>query len=475
MNPHLYSSKETKNFEEGLVKFESIPVRGLIFLLKKLHIYELFVTYARDERIRQGTYSIASLLMVALEIILFRSPSKNDFYQNKKLGRKEGYKRLGTIAYIKGEQFPHSKTLDDAFLSLDPICLEPVLFALFKQLCSSKFFSHLALKKYPTYRLSIDAFYTHCYWTSSQHPCEACPFCLKRERHTKEGFKKEWYLHMEVVASLIFEGGFQLPLYVHRIRKKKDWEDLNENDLKQECEQTALPVILAKIRSYLPRLKLTVLLDGLHANQTSLEALKSFGFGWDIVLKRLTSVQEAIDPIDLQVRSLATKRFLLTQTACWTNDIPYGKHLLNAIEFNEQAQKKPSKRFAKINHKSVHYQWILSKLVQSSSLFSLVEEARSRWRGEDLINTLKNRGFYLKHDYSRHPSSQTIWKTLTFLAFALSSLYFLSDLGLKARKGVTFHFLMKQMLQDLFYLSYDCLFLCPYPKQLRFSLWMNAG
>jgi len=467
-NSYLYSNKETKIFEE-------VPVRGLIFFLKKLRVYELFEKYARDGRTRKGSYSIASLLMSALEMILFRSPSKNDFYQNKKLGRKEGYKHLGIIAHIKEEQFPHSKTIDDAFLSLDPACLEPVLFALFKQLRSSKFFSHLALKKYPNYRLSIDAVCSHCYSALSQHPCEACPFCLKRERLTKEGSKKVWYLHIEVIASLIFEGGLQLPLCIHPIRKTKEWEDLCENDLKQECEQTALPLILAKIRSYLPRIKLTALLDGLYANQTSLDVLERFCFDWDIVLKRLKSVQEAIDSIDLRMRSLANRRFILTQTACFTNHIPYSKYSLNAIEFNEQAQKKPSKRFAKVTSKIVHYQWIVSKIIDSSSLFSQIDEARSRWRGEELVNTLKNRGFYLKHDYSRHPSSQIIWKTLIFLAFALTSLFFLSDIGIKSRKGVSFHFLMKQMLQDLFYLSYEKIFLCPYPKQLRFSLWAAAG
>lgn len=70
---HSYfnNTKETKNFKD-------IPVRWLIFLLRKLHIYELFEEYARDGRERRGIYSISSLLMVALEILLFRSASKND-------------------------------------------------------------------------------------------------------------------------------------------------------------------------------------------------------------------------------------------------------------------------------------------------------------------------------------------------------------------------------------------------------------
>lgn len=459
--------KSTKNFED-------IPVRGLVFLIKKLRIYNLLEKYARDGRVRRGSYSIASLLMVALEVLLFRSPSKNDFYQNRKLGREACYRNLSKIAQI--EKFPHSKTIDDALLSLDPSDLEPILFKIFKTLCSAKLFScHPSLKKHQNYRLSIDAFWSHHYLPSSQHPCEACPFCLKRERKIKGGQTKVWYVHIEVAASLIFENGFQLPLYVHRIRKRRDLEGQSDDTLKQECEQTALPLILAKVRKYLPKLKITVLLDALHDNQTSIDALEHFRFEWDIVLKRLKSVQEEIDYIDLRVRFVASKRFDLTQKACFTNNISYNNRLFNAIEFSEHAQKKPSKRFAKINRKKVHYQWIVSKIINEKNLFAFIEEARSRWQGEDLINTLKNRGFYLKHDYSRHPSCQTIWKILTFLAFCLTSILLLSDLGIKARKDVTIHFLMRQMLQDLFYLPQKDIFSCPYPKQLMFSLWINAG
>jgi len=464
------------NHIKHTINFEDIPVRGLTFVLKKLHIYDLFKKYAQDGRTRQGLYSIASLLIVALEMLLFRSSSKNEFYQNRILGRADSYRNLGKIAKIQGEEFPHSKTIDDAFLSLDPAGLEPILFDIFNQLRWGKlFFNHSSLKKHQAYRLSIDAVWSHHYSTLSQHPCEACPFCLKREHKIKDGQTKVWYVHVEIVASLIFENGFQMPLYVHRVRKKQEWEGLSEDNLKQECEQTTLPYVLAKIRTYLPKLHITVLLDGLYSNQTSFDMLERFHFDWDIVLKRLTSVQDQIDPIDSAVRFVASNRFDLTQMAYFTNHIPYHNHFLNAIEFNEHAEKKPSKRFAKVNEKVIHYQWIVNKKIDKTNLFALIEEARSRWQEEDLMNTLKNRGFHIKHDYSRHPSCQTIWKILTFIAFSITSIFLLSDVGIKARKGATICFLMKQMLQDLSYLSYETIFLCTYPRQLRFSLWMNAG
>ena len=216
-------------------------------------------------------------------------------------------------------------------------------------------------------------------------------------------------------------------------------------------------------------------MDGLHANQTSINCLKKFHFDFDIVLKRLKSVQEEIDTINSKVRLLANNCFNITQTAAFTNNISYGNTILNAIEFHEHSEKKTCRRFAKITSKDVNYQWIVSEKINESKVFEKAGECRSRWTEEDLFNSLKKRGFNLKHDWSRHPSSQKIWLFITLIAFAITSILQLCDLGILSRKGATIYAWMKQMLQDLFYLSYECIFLSSYPKQLRFSLWMNAG
>lgn len=473
---NLYLQYNTK-FEN----FTDIPVRCLIFLLKKLHIFDLFQKYAQDGRTKEGTYSIASLLMVALQILLFRSPSKNHFYQNKKLKRPHFYKNLGALANVKDDQFPHSKTIDDAFWLLgDSSQFEPVLFDLFKKLRSSKlFYNHPSLKKNGSYYLAIDGVVTHTYHSDSQHPCKSCAYCLKRERKTEDGETKVWYLHMEVIASLIFENSFQMPIYCHRVKKRQEWNNLSVDDLKQECEITVLPLVLQKIRTYLPKIKIIVLLDGIYCNQTSLNILKQFHCGYCIVLKRLISVKKDFEGLKTQinekVRSVVSKRFFIHQTTSFVNEIHYESHSLNVIEFDEYAQKKPTKRFAKVHQKNVHYQWIVDQKIEEASVFKLVEGGRYRWKGEDFFQTIKKRGFHIEHDYSRHPMSQGIWLYLTLIAFAITSIFLLSDFGILCRKQATIRALMEQMLQDLFYLSYELIFLSSYPKQLRFSLWMNAG
>jgi len=138
---HPHYSTEFENFVD-------VPVRSLVFLLKKLKLFNLFQSLIPDSRAKKGTYSMASLLMVSLQMLLFRSPSKNDFYQNKKLGREKAYHNLSRLAGIEGNYFPHSKTIDDAFWNLNPVHLEPFLFQLFHFLRSSKLFkNHSTLKK----------------------------------------------------------------------------------------------------------------------------------------------------------------------------------------------------------------------------------------------------------------------------------------------------------------------------------------
>jgi hypothetical protein len=150
---------------------------------------------------------------------------------------------------------------------------------------------------------------------------------------------------------------------------------------------------------------------------------------------------------------------------------------VNIIDLQETRQKKPSKRFAKIHQKQSHWQWIVASSLNQSNVVAQAKQARNRWKEEDLGNTLKNRGFNIKHDFSRHPQSQSIWLYLQFIAYGLTSLFLLSEIGYHCRKKYTLRFLMEQMLEDL--LRYPFNFLFHFsgstPQLLRFFIVPAAG
>jgi hypothetical protein len=473
LHPHINTSFE--NFVE-------IPARGLKWLSNKLKLRELFEEHVQDPRRSKSAYSMSSLLMSGLLISLFRNPSRHQFYQH--LSQPYVHKEnLNFLTGIDGVDFPSTRTLEDNYQICNPQELQKVLFSLFEQLCKSKvFINHPSLLINARYALAIDAFHIHTYHPLSQHPCSVCPFCLKRARDDKV-----WYSHVIVVASFISPQGFQFPLYIHRIKKSVANPSSSDQDFKEQCELSSLPIILEAIRRRFPKLKFTLLLDALYSNGPVLDIAQKLGFDYDIVRKagNFSSLNEEIEGLKhstdtpLIIHQFATKRFKVHQSIRFFNDLTPSSspHSLNILEVDEFAQKKPSKRFAKIHQKQSHWQWIICSTLNTSNAAHYAVEARHRWKEEDLGNTLKNRGFHLKHDFSRHPQSQSIWILLIFIAFGLTSIFLLSEIGFLSRKKNTIIFLMHQMLLDLLRFSFEFLFNFSgkTPKPLRFYVIPAAG
>lgn len=283
-----------------------------------------------------------------------------------------------------------------------------------------------------------------------------------------------WYVHSQLVVSLVFPQGFQLPLFLHRIRSFSHLSLLNDQEWKQECELTAIQEVLPKLRAYFPKLKFKILLDALYANDSMFSLLQSLRLGFSIVRKKnvLKTVGQDLEGLSQLVDHLyhqsSSKRFVTHQTFQFYNAVSYKSHRLNIIDLHEVSQKKSSHRFAKIHTKISHWQWIVNDTLSIENTVSIASQSRLRWKQEDLFNSLENRKFAIRHDFARAPSSQSVWLYLLLIAFALDSLFFLFHLGQLAKQGRTIQALMQEMLTDLIYLPTDLLFNCLFPKNLRF-------
>jgi hypothetical protein len=167
------------------------------------------------------------------------------------------------------------------------------------------------------------------------------------------------------------------------------------------------------------------------------------------------------------------RRWNKEQTAFFFSDLSHREHVFTLIDLEEKCTKLPSKRFAKVTEKSSHWQWITNLAVKVDQIFHSVHKGRLRWYHEDFFNSLENRGFNFRYDFSRSPHSQTIWHLLTFIAFALSSLMQFSLLGHLSRRGCAIINWIKAIFGELCYLSPDRLFMSPLPKQVRF--WNDSS
>lgn len=464
MKPKPHHSKTEKYFVE-------YPVRALRFILNKLKIKELFFKSVRDPRSRVDLYDLPTLLMQGLFTHLFRSPSKNEFRLS--LFRPSASKALAQFSGSTAMHSPCTRTLDDVLLRLNPTDFFSILPAIFRRLCRWKVFQlHPELTPQGEYEIAIDAQVTHIYHESSQHPCQSCPYCLKRTRGDKV-----WYVHLDVIASFVAPNGLQIPLVLHRVQARPEWGQLDANKWKQECERTAFPFLLRELRKHFPRLKLCVHLDSLYATDSIISLLEELKMGYSIVRKAtvLKTVGEDCAGLKLLSKPLnafaENKRFKFQQTMYFFNEIAYKNHKLNILQFQENAEKKPSKRFAKLQQKQTKWEWIVSQHLNSSNAQKSAGKSRIRWKQEDLFNELQHRGYSICHDFNRSPTAQTIRIFLILIAYAICSILTHTRFGqaILSNGMMTIVFMMKQMLKDLTYVSEKVLFKWSDAGQLRWG------
>lgn len=459
----------TTNQQKPVENFIDYPIRILKFVLDKLKIRPLFHHHIRDPRSRVDHYDLTSLLMHALSTHLFRCASKNEFRQH--LMRPNASQAVAKFNGMQGFS-PCTRTLDDLLLNLNPDDFLQILPSIFRSLCRQKVFQlHPEFIPGGEYSIAIDAQVTHTYHECSQHPCHNCPCCLKRQRGDKV-----WYLHFDLVASFIAPNGLQIPLLFHRIKTRADWGQLSDNEWKQECERTAFPLLLKELRRQFPRLRLCINLDALYATDPNFTLLKELKMGYSIVrkAKSLKTVGNDCDGLErlsqpLEIKT-ENKRFNIQQTIHFFNDIVYREHNLSVIRLDENAEKKPSRRFAKIQSKTTHWEWIVHQTLNSKNTYPIATRSRIRWNQENLFNDLQCRGFAICHDFNRAPVAQSVRIYLILIAYAICSVVIHSTFGREVlAKGYTISFMMKQMITDLIYLSSAVLFEWRDPIQLRFG------
>ena len=125
----------------------------------------------------------------------------------------------------------------------------------------------------------------------------------------------------------------------------------------------------------------------------------------------------------------ANARFKIQQTIHFFNDVAYKGHNLHIIQLEENTEKKPTKRFAKIQSKKTHWEWMVHQNLTSENAYETATGSRIRWKQEDLFNDLQCRGFAIRHDFNRAPVAQSIRIYLILIAYAICAILTYSTLG----------------------------------------------
>jgi hypothetical protein len=233
--------------------------------------------------------------------------------------------------------------------------------------------------------------------------------------------------------------GLKIPIFRYPIHAKQiiDLESVSEDTHKQECETVALKIALPKIRAFFPKMKIVLLLDGLYANRPVIRLAEEQRCGYIIVRKAssLPLLAKECDSISKESnhKKNCIKKcqervgdWLIDQKYEWFNSCYLGEGVCtHVLRFWENRTKEGCET------ECYQCEWLFSRRISAQTCELSARQARSRWEEEDIFNSLKNRGFNFKHDYSRDPKSCFNWQGLALFAFTIFELFRFSEAVMK--------------------------------------------
>ncbi len=224
-----------------------------------------------------------------------------------------------------------------------------------------------------------------------------------------------------------------------------DWEEINTDDgsSKEDCEQNAAKRLLKRFKDNYKRLKVILVIDGLYTNQTFMQLAEDYNYLYIYTLKddSLKNLWKEIDYISnqeskgegysllnmgineenirLTVPKKNDKSSIIDKNYKWINGLSHKNLSLSWCALSENIQ----------GARGEFYFSIVTNIVATKrNIIDIMTVARSRNLIEDAFNRLKNRGYNLKHKFSRTSDYAAMnYITLMSIADSLFSIIESSD------------------------------------------------
>jgi hypothetical protein len=305
------------------------------------------------------------------------------------------------------EDMPHQDTLCRLLEKIDVEQIKTTYVTLLKKLIRKKVFKNLLHDK--RYLIAIDG--TQKYTLKEQWDERV----LRRKIGEKDGVIQYQYYAYVMEAVLVFSNGMVIPLVSVFLENSEELEAKETyEEWKQDCETKAFHRLAKKLKEYFPKLKITLMLDGLYPNGPVLEMCRGNNWQFMIVLKdkSLPSVWKDVNSIlSLDIsRSWAHARTWRgrDQKFRWVNDIDYyygpnqtQKQTIHVViceesweEVNEDGQ---------IEKQTSRHAWISSTPIHQKNVHERCNLiARNRWLHENNILKEKHQGYQYEHVFSHN-------------------------------------------------------------------------
>jgi hypothetical protein len=441
-------------------------IASFLRFIKHIKLQNLFEQLTDKRQQGKINYSISSLALWAFSNCIFRQKSKNSFHttlQNINPDERNGILNLLNIE--KEINLPNYTTVDEGLCNVNYEELNNILFQLFEQLKKRKFFyNHLELLSDNCFLIGADGHWTHSY----DHPHafdktgkNICPYCLPRKRYKGTAKEETYWVHMFVTFVLIFKD-FSIPIYAYPLESNQVNTSQSDEKLKQESELKAVHSVLQLIKKRFFRTKFLFLGDALYANAPFINLCKKLDFEYLIVLKdNFKKVRQKCNELANLVfykksythrQKCKNKNRLISKNASWFNNVQVDENTnTHVLRFTEEQRDKTNKLISKYNG-----EWICSKKITKGNCFRKAQIARLRWLHEDVHNTLKNRGFNIKHDMVRkNPNLLIFWKIMIFIALFVFEIFRHSTIAIKCRKNLSLTQFAINLMHQLLKFSWD--------------------
>lgn len=295
------------------------------------------------------------------------------------------------------ETMPHADTLARFLEIIEVGGIQDCMTDLLKDLIRKKKFRQYLVRK--NYLMAIDGtqkLYRDYKWDDNS-----------LVRHVGTEKIAQYYVYV-LESVLVLGNGITLPLLSEFLKNENYVVGVN----KQDCERVAFARLAKRIKKLFPKLKITLLMDGLYACGPVIRRCRKYGWGYMITLKEGSMpdvYHEAVGLIRLTPEdSKKIKWGNRTQDYGWANNIEYEhggkrskKEIVHVVFCYESWEENHSRSTGAVEHKETRYCWISSDPLNRWNVFErCTKMGRYRWMIENNILAEKHQGYEYEHCYS---------------------------------------------------------------------------
>lgn len=346
-------------------------------------------------------HQMTVLMIYGILVFVFQVPSRRN--ANQEVTGPQLLENLKTI-FPDLSEMPHQDTLYRLLVEIDLEQLENIYIDMLRGLIRKKKFKNLLQNN--RYLVAIDG--------TQKYVMTRCwdPRYLKRKICGKDG-QYQYYAYV-LEAVLIFSNGMVLPLMSEFLENTSELESIEKDeDWKQDCELKSFYRLAERLKKEFPKLKLTLLLDGLYANGPVMKTCLRKKWDFMIVLKdgSLPCVWQefkGLMSLDTEEKNCFQNRWRgRKQTFRWVNGIEYEyglgrkKKVLNIHVVTCEESWKETDKEGNVKEKSGRHAWISSVPLNSKNIHERCNlMARKRWLHENSILKEKHQGYHYEHVFA---------------------------------------------------------------------------